>query len=71
MSMTPDNWIYRQRKADVITNLLSLCSEPIFEGLLSEEERAVLPEMIEAGTLRRVYRGAGGFLGLAQVEVVS
>lgn len=65
------DWKYRQSKADSIENLLRICSPPIFEGLLSEEERAVIPELVEAGVVRRVYEGAGGFLGLAKIEKVA
>lgn len=64
-------WKYRMPKADAAEGVLRCCRQPIFEGLLSEEERAVLPDLIEAGMVRRVYSGAGGFMGLAQIEVVS
>ncbi len=57
--------------ADVIRNLVSLCSTPIYEGLLSDDELEVLPSLIRSGVLRRTYAGPGGFLGLAQIEVVS
>lgn len=40
-----------------------------FVGLLSPEEVAAFDRLCEAGEARRVYTGAGGFMGLAKVEL--
>lgn len=57
-------------KAQAIEDVLSLCREPFYEGLLSDAESDVLPMLLEQRVVRRVYEGASGFLGLAKIVVV-
>jgi hypothetical protein len=70
-AMTPKEWPFKKSKADTIVDLLRLCEQPYIEGSLDREERFVLPELIEGGVLRRVWRGPTGFLGLATIEKVK
>jgi len=60
-------WIYLKKKSEVVAELLNFCNTPFFEGMLREEELAVVDELIEAGLMKRVYEGAAGFMGLAKV----
>jgi hypothetical protein len=70
-AMTPKEWPFKKSKADTIVDLLRLCEQPYIEGALDREERFVLPELIDSGVLRRVWKGASGFLGLAMIEKVN
>jgi hypothetical protein len=44
-------------------------SNGLFVGLLSPDELEAFNYLCEKRAARRVYRGASGFMGLAQVEI--
>lgn len=63
--------ILRVTRAQAMESVLRLAEQPIYEGLLNVEETEVLPILIDAGIVRRCWRGVGGFLGLAEIERVK
>ncbi len=59
-------------KADAIDKVLRLSvGEGIYEGLLSEDELAVLPMLIEHGLVERRYTGVAAWLGLSKIVRVK